>query len=116
MRWKEKLVSFFPKAVTDFYPYNMLQQNRQARQTHAPDGQVLHFTAIETQSKMHDCTLQRARLTMVRYDWQSPYLTRLAKGVKELFEPAESFHFGKPDNSAVEMEGRYMHLQLTPQW
>lgn len=48
---------------------------------------------------------------------QSPYLTRLPKGIKELLEPQKSYHFGEPKDGHPAVEGRYMHLQLSPvQW
>lgn len=79
VEWKEKLVALYPRAVTDFYPHNMLSTER-----------------------------------------QSPYLTRLPKAIKELTEPEETYHFGKmsPDyaDGMGQIAGRYMHLQLTPQW
>jgi len=71
--WSENLSKLFPKAVTDFYPYNMLSEER-----------------------------------------QSPYLTRLPKACKELMAPEEDFQFGKPKDGPAQVEGRYMHLQLTP--
>jgi hypothetical protein len=72
MTWEDDLADLFPNAVTDFYPYNMLSEER-----------------------------------------QSPYLTRLPKGIKELMEPQQSYHFGLPKDGK-QVEGRYMHLQLTP--
>jgi len=70
--WEEKMEQLFPEAVTDFYPFNMLSESRQA-----------------------------------------PYLTRLPKGVKELLAPQKSYHFGYPKDGDF-VEGRYMHLQLSP--
>merc|ERR1712196_697358 len=53
---------------------------------------------------------------MLSEERQAPYLTRLPKGVKELLEPEASYHFGKP-RDGNQVEGRYMHLQLSPkQW
>lgn len=70
--WEEELAELFPEAVTDFYPYNMLSEER-----------------------------------------QSPYLTRLPKGIKELMIPQAKYHFGTPKDGK-HVEGRYMHLQLSP--
>jgi len=51
---------------------------------------------------------------MLSPERQSPYLTRLPKGVKELMASEEDYHFGKPRDGPPQVEGRYMHLQLTP--
>lgn len=75
-KWETYLPDLFPDAVTDFYPYNMLLQER-----------------------------------------QSPFLTRLPRAVQELLitpgsgqqQRGSRFSY---DSSA--MEGRYLHLQLTP--
>lgn len=76
--WLDRLVDLWPKAVVDFYPYNMLSQDR-----------------------------------------QSPFLTRLGRAVFELkirnspqqqTENASTFRYDK-----FALEGRYFHLQLTPE-
>ncbi|KAJ8607482.1 hypothetical protein CTAYLR_009432 [Chrysophaeum taylorii] len=71
--WLRSLAARWPRAVTDFYPYNMLTKDRQA-----------------------------------------PFLTRLPRAVEELGklngDRSSTFRY---DRRAL--EGRYMHLQLTPE-
>ena len=50
---------------------------------------------------------------MLSAERQSPYLTRLNKGVKELMEDEETYHFGEPDDGSSAVEGPYMHIQQT---
>jgi hypothetical protein len=75
--WLEELARRWPKAVTDFYPHNMLSHSR-----------------------------------------QSPYLTRLATAVEELkVDPRTQESKFRYETQGGALEGRYMHLQLTPaQW
>jgi len=77
-RWLDAIARRWPRAVTDFYPYNMLSSSRQA-----------------------------------------PYLTRLARGVRELRlapgpdQQARGSAFRHETGNGA-MAGRYMHLQLSP--
>eukprot|EP00929_Paragymnodinium_shiwhaense_P013202 TRINITY_DN121065_c0_g1_i1.p1 TRINITY_DN121065_c0_g1~~TRINITY_DN121065_c0_g1_i1.p1 ORF type:complete len:615 (+),score=196.70 TRINITY_DN121065_c0_g1_i1:248-2092(+) len=81
--WRTELASLFPRAVTDFYPFNMLTKG---------DGKG--------------------------GGGSKPYLVRLPKAIEELEKKPGAGAFGErpPDESAekVFLEGRYLHLQLTP--
>ena len=48
---------------------------------------------------------------MLSMDRQNPYLTRLGRAIQQLLSPKD---FSKFDYDPTAMEGRYMHLQLTP--
>jgi|MDSY01.1.fsa_nt_gb hypothetical protein len=86
--WQALFPALWPDAVCDFYPYNMLAQNR-----------------------------------------QSPFLTRLPRAVKEVLirnhpdqnsmqvDPSDPTRLKEGSKFAYDesaMEGRYMHMQLTP--
>lgn len=48
---------------------------------------------------------------MLSMDRQNPYLTRLGRAIQQLLSPDD---FSKFQYDGTAMEGRYMHLQLTP--
>jgi hypothetical protein len=48
---------------------------------------------------------------MLSMDRQNPYLTRLGRAIQQLLSPKD---FSKFNYDPTAMEGRYMHLQLTP--
>ena len=86
--WQDTFPALWPDAVCDFYPYNML----------SPERQSPFLTRLPR--AVHEVLIRNAPdMGQVRVDPEDP--SRPLPGSKFSYDPTA-------------MEGRYMHMQLTP--